>query len=93
MREIFKAMPNIPNNHCYVCGGLIRAGKTACHLFNYDIKACKLHIYHAHPGCAKLKGLVKNRKSMFSDRQVLDFWTDRIAREHAKGNKNFCVDN
>lgn len=93
MRAIFRAMPKTKDNKCYICGRIVPVNHQSVHLFNYDTKACKLHIYHTHPHCAKEAGMLpRGREDMFTDRQVWDFWRERMRREAERGNYGFCVD-
>ncbi|MBQ9564467.1 MAG: hypothetical protein IJU98_02665 [Synergistaceae bacterium] len=87
MREVLRAMPR--TEPCRICKRNIPKSHQCYALFDAETEPDFLHIWFAHPSCAKKAGWLQHRNSPISDAQVVKFWADVMVLKEKNGNLEF----
>ena len=87
MREVQRAMPRA--EPCKVCGRTIPKNHQCYALFDAESEKDFLHIWFAHPRCAKEAGWLKHREwanhPLYGDKMVIRFWAEIVEAKAARG--------
>ena len=91
MREVQRAMPR--TEPCKVCGRNISKGHQCFALFDAESEKDFLHIWFAHPSCAREADWLTHREwanhPIYGDRKVILFWADVVERKRQNGNLEY----
>lgn len=91
MREVMRAMPR--TGPCKVCGRNISKGHKSFARFDLETEPGFLHIWFAHPRCAKDAGWLTHRDvanhPLYGDKRVVLFWAEVAERKARNGNTEY----
>jgi len=104
VKAVMLPMYKVPNRHCWLCEKIIPINCVSYHVFDFNVKAVKLNLYHICKQCAKREGLIPEdkikqvngrsvyKKDFIDTHTLMKFWSRRCELAEAKGDYNFATD-